>query len=739
MAEAPADPAVKSVQELEQEITCGICHDYYQEPKVFPCCHYYCKQCIANLASRYRPNQPFPCPDCREPTLLPHNDPDKLPTAFFINRMKALHSRMEKAEGRVEALCEMCSSGDKSVAFCRQCTQFICEDCVRTHRKLKVFAGHKLSTLEELKQGGAKAFHQEEALLPKCATHDEAKKLYCYDCDQLICRDCVIIDHAGHKYEFVKTAAPETRKKLTVQVAPLKEIASNLRRTVDKVNTTRKAIEANGKSVAAEINLYFDKLQKILNERRQQLLDESLKIVKEKVENLSAQEKNITLSLATVQSLTDFVERSLANATDEEVVSMQTQVLSRIDGEMEKQKHGTATQNLDSVEAADCGVVLSSPEDLREFCSVKIRAFTGIEPQKCTVEGEGVKLAEVDKAVSVTVSTYYPSNRPARAIADVNGELRSLVDNSVVGLQGICLTNSHKYTLQYTPKVRGRHQLSIRVNGGHILGSPFSVFVRIQPTKLGKPVKVMEIPKARYIAFNSSGEVIVTKYNQGIDILDKNGTKLHSITLADHGMKTAEGVAVDQDDNLYVTDRSEHCLVKFNSGLKLLKKLEGKVGYLNMNSPIGVAVHDERVLVCDNGNSRVVILNRDLEFIKEFGHRGSGNSQFINLHGIATDTQGRVYVSDRGNRRVQVFTIEGGYIQTIGLDTKLRSPTGLCVDKCYLYIVSYDNRYVVVYNKEGQYVSNFGELPPAPYGISMNRDGLLFVCCCCYSSKIVVL
>ena len=726
MSEGPADPAVKSVQELEQEITCGICHDYYQEPKVFPCCHYYCKQCIANLASRYRPNQPFPCPDCREPTLLPHNDPDKLPTAFFINRMKALHSRMEKAKGRVEALCEMCSSGDKSVAFCRQCTQFMCDDCVRTHKKLKVFAGHKLSTLEELKQGGVKAFHQEETPPPKCTKHDETKKLYCYDCDQLICRDCIIIDHAGHKYEFVKTAAPETRKKLTIQLAPLKEIASNLRKTVDTVNTTRKAVESNGKSVADEINSYFDELQKILNERRQQLLKESLKTVKQKVENMSAQEKNITLSLATVQSLTDFVERSLANASDEEVVSMQTQVLSRIEGEVEKQKQGTPIQNLDSMEAADFGVDLSSPEDLREFCSIKMKRVIGVNPRKCTV-GEGVKVAEVDKAVSVVVSTYYPSNAPARTAADVHGELRSLVDNSVVRLQGIRQTNSHKYTLQYTPKVRGRHQLSIAVNGSHILGSPFSVFVRIPPTKLGKPVKVIEITSASYIAFNSSGEMIVTKYTNGIDILDKNGTTLHSTSLADHGMEQAEGVAVDKDDNLYIADRSGHRLVKFNKGLKLLKKLKGKVGSVNLKCPIGVAVHNERVLVCDSGNNRVVVLNRDLKFMREFGCTGSGNGQFRNLHDIATDSQGKVYVGDHDNHRVQVFTSEGEHILTIGPDTRLTSPTGLCVDDSYLYIVG-NEKHVLVYDKKGQYVSNFGELPSYPFGIAMDRDGFLFVC-----------
>ena len=37
---------------------------------------------------------------------------------------------------------------------------------------------------------------------------------------------------------------------------------------------------------------------------------------------------------------------------------------------------------------------------------------------------------------------------------------------------------------------------------------------------------------------------------------------------------------------------------------------------------------------------------------------------------------------------MQVLTSEGEHIQTIGSDTKLRSPTGLCVDECYLYIVN---------------------------------------------------
>ena len=106
---------------VEAEITCPVCHNQFQEPKILPCCHYYCKQCIQTLAHRAGANNPFPCPECRSETLLPQNDPNQLPTAFFVNLMKELHTKMEKAHGIVEAHCEQCSGG-KATAFCRHCT-----------------------------------------------------------------------------------------------------------------------------------------------------------------------------------------------------------------------------------------------------------------------------------------------------------------------------------------------------------------------------------------------------------------------------------------------------------------------------------------------------------------------------------------------------------------------------------------------------------------------------------------
>ena len=139
------------------------------------CCHVVTT--TASSASSHSPvdtapSQPFPCPDCREPTLLPGNDPNRLPTAFFINRMKELHSRMEKTHGKLETLCEICARG-KATAFCRQCVKFICEECVKSHQRMKaLFTGHVVSTLEELKQGGVKELSVVDTPPQKCANHE---------------------------------------------------------------------------------------------------------------------------------------------------------------------------------------------------------------------------------------------------------------------------------------------------------------------------------------------------------------------------------------------------------------------------------------------------------------------------------------------------------------------------------------------------------------------------------------
>ena len=136
------------------QITCPVCHDSFSVviPRSSHVCIYNTTaSSVQALADRAGPNRPFSCPECRcdIDTRLPQNDPNLLSlrlyvaTAFFINRLKdlPLHSLMETADRKVEALCQQCSGGS-SDGFCRHCVEFICGDCMKLHKKLKVFAGH---------------------------------------------------------------------------------------------------------------------------------------------------------------------------------------------------------------------------------------------------------------------------------------------------------------------------------------------------------------------------------------------------------------------------------------------------------------------------------------------------------------------------------------------------------------------------------------------------------------------
>ena len=170
MAEVSVERGVK---ELEKEITCAICHEYYTDPKVLSCCHYYCKKCIHDLAKKKGLEKLFACPECRKDTSLPEGSVDNLQAAFFVNRMKNVHSKLERATGKVEVMCEICSE-DKAEAFCRQCVQFICAECVKSHKRMKKsFPGHVVIMLQELKEGGAKEIVSPEPTPTMCKLHKD--------------------------------------------------------------------------------------------------------------------------------------------------------------------------------------------------------------------------------------------------------------------------------------------------------------------------------------------------------------------------------------------------------------------------------------------------------------------------------------------------------------------------------------------------------------------------------------
>ncbi len=155
------------------------------------------------------------------------------------------------------------------------------------------------------------------------------------------------------------------------------------------------------------------------------------------------------------------------------------------------------------------------------------------------------------------------------------------------------------------------------------------------------------------------------------------------------------GMFVDAEGNVWVTDAVGyapvpdgwgHVVYKFSPDGELLMTL-GKKGVagdgpdtFTKPSDVLVAPNGD-IFVADghdsDGNNRIVKLSPDGTFIKAWGTMGSENGEFRDPHALAMDSQGRLFVGDRGNSRIQIFDQDGNHLETW---TQFGRPSGLFID-----------------------------------------------------------
>ncbi len=133
-----------------------------------------------------------------------------------------------------------------------------------------------------------------------------------------------------------------------------------------------------------------------------------------------------------------------------------------------------------------------------------------------------------------------------------------------------------------------------------------------------------------------------------------------------------------------------------------------------LKSPWGVAVNSEgKLWVVDRANNRVEEFSSAGSYIAKFGEAGSGNGQLKEPEGIALDSSGHVWVADTGNNRLEEFSSSGAYMTTVGsLGTeagKLKAPAAIAFDaKGNIWVADTGNNRVEKFSKEGECASKVG-------------------------------
>lgn len=201
--------------------------------------------------------------------------------------------------------------------------------------------------------------------------------------------------------------------------------------------------------------------------------------------------------------------------------------------------------------------------------------------------------------------------------------------------------------------------------------------------------------------------------------------------------KVAHGLRVDSSDNVWTTDNALHVIRKFSPDGKLLLTLgeEGKggAGEKHFRSPDDLVFNSKgEIYIADAGNGRIVHLKKDGGWIREWGRKGGkgqphGPGEFAAAHGIAIDRSGRLYVADRGNKRIQVFSPAGEFVAEW---TGFGNPFGALVVGNELLVSDGDaNTISHLALKDGKIVNQWGDgdLLKLPHLMAVASDKSLYI------------
>ena len=297
---------------------CGICQEQFQDPRSLPCLHTFCLECLQRSLDE---NGLLKCPVCRAKHELTKDRVGLLPVDQCV--LQQLPLRLQQQEEIVgddrgdDNNCGFCGEDEAPVAWCSDCGVLICNSCLSLHKKMAYLKGHRIIfLLGKEDQSGT-------LVASGCLWHSgQDIKYLCTRCSETVCSDCLLLGpHKDHQYSTVEEARRGLEKKmrgLMDSVVMKKEEFSKYLEKVDKVEG--EALERSD-FMAKEVNNMFDGIVASVEAQR----NEALQSVSQGVKEIWSQKEMLEVSMAQLDSFTQFADRIQKCATDSSYVSMAAQ------------------------------------------------------------------------------------------------------------------------------------------------------------------------------------------------------------------------------------------------------------------------------------------------------------------------------------------------------------------------------------------------------------------------------
>ncbi len=157
------------------------------------------------------------------------------------------------------------------------------------------------------------------------------------------------------------------------------------------------------------------------------------------------------------------------------------------------------------------------------------------------------------------------------------------------------------------------------------------------------------------------------------------------------------------------------------------------------NSPSGICADGNgKVYVADMENNRIQVFSSTGSFLFSFGSQGSGYSQFGRPTGVVVDESGDIFVVEQDNARVQKFNSAGVYLTMWGSQGsgvgQFNMPLGIACDQNgNVYVADSSNDRIQKFSSDGTFITSWGAYGfgngqfSLPCGLAVDKDNRIFV------------
>ncbi|XP_075381861.1 transcription intermediary factor 1-beta isoform X9 [Mycteria americana] len=277
-----AGPAGKRPDSLDLLERCGVCRERLRaerEPRLLPCLHSVCRECLRAApgpAAAPTPDGPVvDCPICKHQCHL-----KDVVENYFLRDSGAEAAATSQGSSQC---CTSCEDNALATSYCVECSEPLCETCVEAHQRVKYTKDHTVRAADS-----GKAKEGERAVY--CSVHKhEPLVLFCDTCDTLTCRDCQLNAHKDHQYQFLEDAVRNQRKMLATLVKRLGDKHASLQRSTKEVRSFIRQVTDVQKRVQVDVKMAILQIMKELNKRGKVLVSDAQRVTEGQQEKLERQ------------------------------------------------------------------------------------------------------------------------------------------------------------------------------------------------------------------------------------------------------------------------------------------------------------------------------------------------------------------------------------------------------------------------------------------------------------------